>query len=294
MMLRSTLRRVARSVARRLPWLRAVSGRFGLGRALAPAGSHEILMLDGDIKFELDLSVPIFRFMYFNYDAANQPEPTLIGALMNRTRVFVDVGALIGEIGLIGAKYAARAYLFEPNPRSFARLQRNLALNPSLAVRITARPIAIAESAGMRTLFAPEASPGISSFHAMAKQVDSNEVQTETLDSAIPAADVVGFLKIDVEGAELDVLAGAERVITHDRPWVHIELVENNQKAFGRTCDDIVAWMDARGFDGFEINGDRRMPRLSPVAARSRGPADIANVLFAPRERLAELDRWRT
>ncbi|MEO6061515.1 MAG: FkbM family methyltransferase [Thermoflexales bacterium] len=292
-MARQLARRLGRAAAQRAPWLRSISGRFGLGRALAPTGTRERLTLDGDITIELDLSVPIFRYIFFHYDPANIADITIIAALAAPDRAFVDVGAQIGELGLIGAKYAAHAYLFEPNSASFARLERNLALNQALAGKITARQIAISSESGVRTLYTPASNPGIASFHAMADDVEAEAVRTETLDSAVPTGALIGFVKIDVEGAELDVLAGADRILSRDRPWVHIELVEENQRAFDRTCADVVTWMEARKYVGFVIEGTRRAPRLSPVAGRPSAPGEILNALFAPRERVAELARWR-
>lgn len=286
-------RRMARAITRQIPGLSALSGRFGLGRFLAPSGTRERLMVDSDIVLELDLSIPIFRYMYFHYDPAGIADLALIKALARPDLDFVDVGAQIGEIGLIGAKYFRHAYFFEPNRSTFARLERNIALNAALAGKITARSIAISAENGQRSLFTPAANPGVASFHALAEGAEEETVQTETLDTAVPLDAQVGFLKIDVEGAELDVLAGATRVISRDKPWMHIELVEENQRAFGRSCADVIAFLEARAYTGFAIEGDLRMPRLADLRARPQAPGTIVNGLFSPSERVAELDRWR-
>lgn len=290
---KSGLRRVVRAVGRRIPGLRTLSGRLGLGRFLAPQGTLERLILDGDVTIELDLSVPIYRYLYFHHDLANIPELGLIPALLSPDRVFIDVGAHIGYLGLVGAKYAQRAFLYEPGLASFGRMTRNLALNPVLAAKITARRIAISSTSGEMTLYASLAGPDTASLRALSPDAVSELVRVETLDAEIPADSPVGLIKIDVEGAEMDVLDGARRILAQDQPMILIELVEENQRAFGRTCADLVSQLESLGYAGFAVAGDRREPRLAELKRGQPAPGAIINAVFAPRARLESLKRWR-
>lgn len=290
---KSGLRRLMRAVGRRLPGLRALSGRLGLGRFLAPQGTLERLILDDDVTIELDLSVPIYRYLYFHHDLANIPELGLIPALLAPERVFIDVGAHIGYLGLVGAKYAQHAFLYEPGLASFERMTRNLVLNPVLAAKITARRIAISSAPGEMTLYASQAGPDTASLRSLSPDAVSEPVRVETLDAEIPADTGVGLIKIDVEGAEMDVLAGARRILAQDQPMILIELVEENQRAFGRTCAELVSQLESLGYAGFAVAGDRRTPRLTGLRRGPAAPGEIINAIFAPRVRLDSLKRWR-
>ena len=92
------------------------------------------------------------------------------------------------------------------------------------------------------------------------------------------------MLKIDVEGAELDVLTGGARLITRDRPLVAIELVEAHQRRFGRACADILRFFGERDYVAVEVPDHLDPPRpFTPDAIERDG---AVNVLFVPRERV--------
>jgi FkbM family methyltransferase len=290
---KSGLRRLMRAVGRRLPGLRALSGRLGLGRLLAPQGTVERLILDEDVTIALDLSVPIYRYVYFNHDLANVPELGIIPAFLSSEGVFVDVGAHIGYFGLVGAKYSSRAYLFEPGNESYVRLMANIALNPKLASRITARKVAIAAEPGQLTLFTSADGPDTASFRPLTADTIGETVPVSTLDAEIPPDASVALVKIDVEGAEMDVLNGAKRILTQWQPAILIELYEKNQRAFGRTCASLVARLEDAGYVGFELTGSRSRPRLVDLEVRTEAREDIVNAVFVPPSKLDALTKYR-
>ena len=62
------------------------------------------------------------------------------------------------------------------------------------------------------------------------------DVQAHPLDDMVENVDL---LKIDVEGMETRVLAGAQRILTKDRPTIQIELVDRNQVRANKTAKDV-------------------------------------------------------
>ena len=56
------------------------------------------------------------------------------------------------------------------------------------------------------------------------------------------------FVKIDVEGAELQVLEGGQQVITDSRPVMLIEVEARHAARYQRTPDEVMAWMFDRGY----------------------------------------------
>jgi FkbM family methyltransferase len=128
---------------------------------------------------------------------------------------FVDCGAFDGDtlrqfLAVSGGafeKYVA----FEPDPENSARLRRSVEAMPAaVRDRIAIVNAAVAQTAGT-VRFAAGGGP---SSHVGAGNL---EVNTVALDDHLGAARVT-FIKMDIEGAEPDALAGAARHIGRDTP----------------------------------------------------------------------------
>ncbi|WP_161606037.1 FkbM family methyltransferase [Microlunatus speluncae] len=72
----------------------------------------------------------------------------------------------------------------------------------------------------------------------------------------------VRFLKIDVEGFEPSVLAGAERILERDRPSLLLEIEDRHLIRYGRTAAEVAGSLTARGYGMFAW----RSGRWTPVA----------------------------
>ncbi len=130
------------------------------------------------------------------------------GALVPGMRC-VDVGANIGFFSLLMARLVgARGHVtaFEPGPANFRFLERNLALHGMDNVRALqlaagsrqeTRPLRVDRAGTKNSFFAGRGSRAV-------------DVQVTTIDAAVERAD---FVKIDVEGAELEVLAGMDKTL---------------------------------------------------------------------------------
>ena len=120
----------------------------------------------------------------------------------------VDVGAHLGLFSLIAAHAGSSVVAFEPNPRTLPHLRRNLA---PVASRVDVVERAVAAAEEERT-FHVAAAGDTSSLVADADAVESVTVRTVRADDVIGGRPV-DVMKIDVEGAELEALAGLERTI---------------------------------------------------------------------------------
>ena len=149
-----------------------------------------------------------------------------------------DVGANVGFFTLLASKLAGRrgrVYAFEPLPRNVGYLERHVSLNGCENVSIL--PIAAAAASGTAR-FAVAHNPsqgGISDRGEL-------EVETRSLDDLVDGgAPPPRFMKIDVEGAESDVLAGASRILRESHPtillsthgWKQHELCCSTLKGYG-------------------------------------------------------------
>ena len=148
-----------------------------------------------------------------------------IGALLlsaaRRDLVFADVGANFGYFtclmgSRIGSGGGGRVFSIEPNPACAALLRRNVEINWSMC-RIDVFECAVGDKSARLKLFVP-AHHSANGYLGDADNLDwtnfpSHEVDIRPLDDLIPADVRLDLMKVDVEGHEYAVFAGARRVL---------------------------------------------------------------------------------
>jgi FkbM family methyltransferase len=269
---------------------------MGLGRLLAPAATREQLIVDGDIVIELDMGVPIFRYLYFHHDLSSTEEVLLLGALLQPGDVVVDVGAHIGVFTLVAAKYCGEVHAFEISPSTTKYLRRNLALNPALAAKITLHEMGLSDQEGEFTVYNSAANPDLASLQPIERSdMFSETAAVTTLDRRL-ADRAVSWLKIDVEGSELSVLRGASEHLRQTRPNVLLEMFEPLQQRAGASCAAIEQFFMQRSYTGYLLSvdhdarhGTRPALQLSPLLVDCLDTVQVSNALFVPNERAAAL-----
>ncbi len=209
-------------------------------------------------------------------------------AIKRSEPIFFDIGANVGNYTATLLKKFPRAsiHAFEPHPTTFARLLTN----DFPAARVTCHNLAIGESAGSLTLYDRADHDGsthasfhkaaISEFHKQ-KTIEST-VPVKTLDAvALDAGiDYIDFLKIDTEGHELAVLAGARRLLKQKRiGLIHFEFNSTNvySRSFFRDFRNILI-----GYDLYRLL-PKGMLRLGSDVAVTEVFA-YQNILAVPKE----------
>jgi FkbM family methyltransferase len=214
-------------------------------------------------------------------------EPETFGVylgLLPRARVVFDVGAYIGLYAMAAAAGAPEreVHAFEPVPESFERLRENLKVNG--LGNVHAVRAAVGTRDGEATLFVPDGVwlPSHSSTRegfrggARPMPVPALTLDRYAKDHGVTRVDLV---KIDTEGNEDEVLAGAAELFERSRPFVVCEVLR------GLTEDRLNAWMAGRSYRFYrlEAQGPRRLERIEgDETYRAR------NFLFAPEERAEE------
>ncbi|MEA2901554.1 MAG: hypothetical protein QOH36_1441 [Actinomycetota bacterium] len=146
--------------------------------------------------------------------------------------VCLDVGANIGlySLGLSHLAPQGKVYAFEPSPNAYGHLQANLATNG--AANVDACNLAVGDSVGTVRFhdFSFFSAGSFSSdegslLSSESYGSESFEAATTTLDDFVAdrGLDRVDFVKVDVEGAEMSVLAGAEKTLATYRPATVLE-----------------------------------------------------------------------
>jgi FkbM family methyltransferase len=129
----------------------------------------------------------------------------------------VDIGANIGNHALFLSRKAGVVHCFEPNPRAYQRLERNIALNDISNIIVHQHGIG-SENAVRHFHDESDGNLGMSRYSPDGEL----ELEVRRGDDVI-SLDRVDLIKIDVEGMEADVLCGLRRSIRKYRPVVVFE-----------------------------------------------------------------------
>lgn len=139
---------------------------------------------------------------------------------------FLDIGANAGYFTLLGAKLvgpSGRVVAFEPVPQNIEVLERQIAIN-DIGAYTSVETAAISDAVGQAefvidSVNANSRLEAVNATHTRGVAVATVSVETTTLDRWCEAHQVrPDVIKIDVEGAELEALAGAEHVLAEVRP----------------------------------------------------------------------------
>lgn len=136
---------------------------------------------------------------------------------------FLDIGAHTGTYTVSLASCSGHVYSFEPQKSTFYALCGSVALSSLENVTCYQYALGSPEQRGQKTLHHVSPDGGGSSLvpDDMSRVVSSEHVSVVTLDDL----DIqhVGFMKIDVEGNELDVLRGAQSTLVKYKPHILFE-----------------------------------------------------------------------
>ncbi|HEY4043312.1 MAG TPA: FkbM family methyltransferase [Rhodopila sp.] len=183
---------------------------------------------------------------------------TVIVRLLDPGDTVLDIGAHIGHHTLLAAQAvgeSGQVYAFEASPQTFAVLNTNIGLNHF--ANVDARNLAICARTGSIDLFvSPHENSGRSSLTATngRRSIEVHCTRLDDLLSEIPCLNI-RFIKIDVEGAEPEVLAGARELLGRLPADVAI-LIEVQPGTADDSMDGrgILQFLLQQGFEAYSIN----------------------------------------
>ncbi len=205
--------------------------------------------------------------------------------------IVLDIGAHHGVYTLLASKQvgpAGRVVSFEPSPRERGQLRRNVRLNLCSNVRIERYALGSARSQ-VDLYLVGGGEDGCNSLRPPAVQSETRTVPVEvfTLDEIASKLGLtkVDFVKLDVEGAELDVLKGAIGLLqTTARPVLLVEVYDIRTKPWGYQAREIVQFLDRLRYRWFQLLGSGSLRLVSSNLA-----VYDANLVALPTERMDEI-----
>lgn len=176
----------------------------------------------------------IIKNEFYDYDSLNY-----LRKYISDDSIIMDIGANIGNHSLYFARFCkpGHVYAFEPVPATYEILARNIELNNYGEV-ISIYNYGVGRAQG----FASIASFNKENIGGTELKEDENgNIELLSIDSFSPHLIKLDFMKIDVEGFEIQVLEGAERTIQRFKPTISIEIFEEN-------FENINQWLNNRGY----------------------------------------------
>lgn len=154
----------------------------------------------------------------------------------------VDLGANAGLFSVHAAKQGAEVHAFEPNDACYERLEWTIA-NNDLADRITAHNQGASDRNGSAWLQV-ERGGTTGGTVVDSRPTSGSSIDLIRLDDALAPTDVadIDLLKMDIEGAEVEALRGAEQTLGKTRRII----AEYHSAAL---LEDMTAILEAKGFE---------------------------------------------
>ena len=228
-----------RGIVRRIPLLRSVQ-RWILRRYLGGVSFVHTINAGPAKGVRFQVTLPDDKLIWTG--TWEMELASAIGDSIRTGDVCYDVGSYRGFFaGVMGASGAARIHCFEPNPSNLAQLERLQELNPHLPIEVHA--IGIGEVDGVGDfLIMREATMGklvTSAFQRTAERVDTLQVRIARVDTLVELEMIAppNVMKIDVEGAELEVIRGAQKTLVVSKPVLFIEA---HSPDLARDCEDLL------------------------------------------------------
>jgi FkbM family methyltransferase len=211
------------------------------------------------------------------------PERRFVERFLKEGMIALDIGAHHGFYTILASKKvdsSGGVIAFEPSPRERQRLLMHLKLNHCNNVKV--EPFALSNQNGETTFYIVDGrDTGCNSLRppVVSETTKVLRVNTIKLDNYLEKESMrhIDFVKMDAEGAELEILKGSKRFLSQrPRPVILCEVDDYRTRAWGYSAPMIIEFLESYGFRWFGIN---REGQLLPIEKR-----DSYNLVALPEE----------
>jgi len=197
----------------------------------------------------------LFLYQYHKLMGHLDREMYFIGKFTNKRRIAIDVGANIGMYTVYLAKLFNTIYSFEPIPAlandlAASKIKNNFVYNVGLAEENSKRELKIPYNNITREALYAWAYFNSEHIERLFLKGESIIVDCRTLDSYCFSD--VDFIKIDVEGYELNILIGAKDTINKYKPILLIEVPSGRKDR-----NNILNYLNDMGYYGYFIKNNK-------------------------------------
>lgn len=174
--------------------------------------------------------------------------------------VIIDIGANIGSVSLLMAKIFRNSKVFAIEPTNYAynKLSINLDLNDDLKNKVFLRQLFITNSKKPQRVWSSWNFQKSNDKHqkhmGTLKEIKQNSyiglekfIKDENLTN-------IDFIKLDVDGYELDVLKSGEKFLIKNKPIIFIEIAPYLYPEFGYSCEELIRFIKTLNYNFYDEN----------------------------------------
>jgi FkbM family methyltransferase len=192
------------------------------------------------------------------YGLMEMEEMAFVLHYLNSSDTFYDIGANVGSYSILaGLHKECKTYAFEPHPKTFGYLKRNISLGNN-SDNVILLNIGLGSKKGVVNFTSDQ-----DTANHVATQQDTNVIEVDI--SVLDDLNIhpPSIIKLDVEGFELEVLRGATSTLNNDELKAIIIELNGSGVRFGYKDDEIDNLLRSFGFEPFTYNPfNRELIRL--------------------------------
>jgi FkbM family methyltransferase len=243
--------------------------------------TNALLVRSGVMRLPFARRAFVYAYTWYKERIEAGPVEALRKFIPGGTLV-IDVGANIGFFTTRFADWTGpqgHVVAIEPDLENFGSLEQRLRQHGSIG-RTTRLNAVAASQPGSLFLKRNEVHPG---DHKIATDGEGIKVAAVAIDDIVAehASRDVSMIKIDVQGAEMVVLAGARKVLQERSAALFIEVDEKALTAFGTSSHALFAHLQSFGYSGYELGEDGSLTPFETSALRTRlAEGGYVDVLF--------------
>ena len=208
-----------------------------------------------DLNEGIDLSVYLFGTSEKKIKNLNKLLPKKEGPI-----IVIDIGANIGSVSLVLAKMIDKVKIFaiEPTIYAYDKLSNNLNLNKDLINKVFLRQLFISDQKKPEKVWSSWSLQKSGEKHKkhLGTLMDIKKDSYITLDKFITMEKLqkVDFIKLDVDGHELDVLKSGQEFLLNNKPIIFIEIAPYLYSEFGYNYQELIEFIIKLNYDFYDEN----------------------------------------
>jgi FkbM family methyltransferase len=260
------------------------------GRSCVGADPNACVVRRRGVRYQLDLSQGIDLGLYLG--TFEREVLRALRRLIAPGMTVLDIGANIGAHTLPAAHLVGprgRVIAVEPTAFAFAKLRQNVAINLDIADRISVVQCALgrvdADTCTTEAIYSSWPLAKDTDVHPLhrGEPMTTAGATTKTLDSLRAELNIghVHLVKMDVDGFECDVMAGATDMLRRSRPVFVMEFAPYALTERGASLAELISYF-VPGYSFFHLRGNKPLPGNAQSIAENIAEGASINVLAIP------------
>lgn len=214
------------------------------------------------------LQFPLIYKIALFFKKNSNPDKLIFSKYVKRGDCVIDCGANIGLytnfLRLIVGKHGF-VHSFEPIPETFEELNFNTKQHSSVN-NYRLNMMGLYDQITSSSAFIPNEISGHASLGKHSETWKTDSIQTVTIDLTTlddyfdkRSLKTVDFIKMDIEGAEINALEGAKKTLQKHKPTLYIEVNAELLKCFKKTPLDLIKFLKKVGYQNFYYQDEKSL-----------------------------------